>query len=131
MNLGGLIDMKKKVLCVEDNLTNLEIITTILEKMDYEVVVAHEGKSAVTMAKNTLPDVILMDLHLPGMDGVEATYLIKSNPELAHIPVVAITADIYARQDFMDAGGNAYITKPIRSGSLLRTLQQVLGSQQA
>src|SRR5215207_9493082 len=98
--------MSKKILCVEDNAVNSDIISVILEKSGYEVLVVSEGRSAISMALKFKPDLILMDLHLPGMNGVEATQLIKAHEQLAHIPIIAVTADIYARQSFFDAGGN-------------------------
>lgn len=122
--------MGKKVLLVEDNPANQEIVSVILESMDYDVIIANEGGIAITMAQENKPDIILMDLHLTGMDGIEATRFIKQDSELSDIPIIAVTADIYAKREFLAAGGDAYMTKPIRSGALLRTIQQVLSSKQ-
>ena len=116
--------MSKKILCIEDSPVNVEIICAILERLGYEITVASEGYSAIALAKTLNPDLILMDLHLPGIDGIETTRLIKSNEQLSHIPIIAITADIYARNNFLEAGGDVYVTKPIRSGSLLRAIEQ-------
>ena len=117
--------MKKRILCVEDNVDNKLILRTIQESMDYEVLEADEGETALSIVYNNPPNLILTDMHLPGMNGLELTSHIKYDLSLKHIPVIALTADIYARNAFLQTECDAFLTKPIRRGSLLRTVNQV------
>jgi CheY-like chemotaxis protein len=104
-----------RVLLVEDNYDNFEMVRFLLERADYTVVGARNGREAVTAAHEHKPDVILMDLSLPEMDGWEAAREIKSDPEIAGIPLIALTAHTLPgdRQKAMEAGFDNYISKPI------------------
>lgn len=104
-----------KVLLVEDNLLNLELATDLLEACGIEVISANTGEIAVKLAHEQMPDLILMDLSLPGMDGLQATAALKANPQTRLIPVVAVTAHAMKgdEQKALDAGCEGYITKPI------------------
>lgn len=118
--------MTYHILCVEDNENNANIIRKILLNSGYEVSIASEGNEAIKMAKDSKPDLILMDLHLPGMNGLDTTLYIKGCKSLVHIPIIALTADIYSESLFLEAGCDAYISKPIRRKNLLRIIEQVL-----
>ena len=104
-----------KVLLVEDNLLNLELATDLLEACGIEVISANSGEIAVKLAHEQMPDLILMDLSRPGMDGLQATAALKANPQTRLIPVVAVTAHAMKgdEQKALDAGCEGYITKPI------------------
>jgi CheY-like chemotaxis protein len=104
-----------KVLLVEDNYDNYEMVRFLLERAEYTVVGAHTGREAVTAAREHKPDVILMDLSLPELDGWEAAQEIKKDPEIAHIPLIALTAHTLPgdRKKAMEAGFDNYISKPI------------------
>jgi CheY-like chemotaxis protein len=104
-----------RVLLVEDNYDNFEMVRFLLERADYTVVGARNGREAVTAARELKPDVILMDLSLPEMDGWEAAREIKSDPEISGIPLIALTAHTLPgdRQKAMEAGFDNYISKPI------------------
>ena len=121
--------MGKRVLVVEDNSDNRILITDILESLDYEVIVAEDGELGVKMAGEVNPDLILMDLSLPKMDGWTATSKIKSQEHLAQIPVIALTAHAMVgdRERAIEAGCDDYITKPIDLRALATMLQQYLG----
>jgi CheY-like chemotaxis protein len=103
------------VLLVEDNYDNFEMVRFLLERADYTVVGARNGREAVAAARELKPDVILMDLSLPEMDGWEAAREIKSDPEISGIPLIALTAHTLPgdRQKAMEAGFDNYISKPI------------------
>lgn len=118
--------MEQTVLYIEDNLDNVEIVTHILEKEGYTVLVATEGISGILLADEHKPDAIICDLHLPGISGIIVIDQIRKMPELAHTPIIMLTADIYARPQSFDAGADAYINKPIRRNMLLRRLDEVL-----
>lgn len=104
-----------KVLLVEDNSMNLELATDLLEACGIEVISANSGETAVKLAQEQMPNLILMDLSLPGMDGLQATAALKANPETRSIPVVAVTAHAMKgdEQKALAAGCEGYITKPI------------------
>lgn len=121
--------MGKKILVVEDNPDNRILITDVLTSLDYETVVAVDGEEGVDAANQEVPDLILMDLSLPKMDGWTATGHIKSNPNLAHIPVIALTAHAMVgdREKALAAGCDDYISKPIDLRELANKLQEYLG----
>jgi CheY-like chemotaxis protein len=104
-----------KVLLVEDNPMNLELATDLLEACGIEVIAANSGEAAMKLAQEQKPNLILMDLSLPGMDGLQATAALKANPQTRLIPVVAVTAHAMKgdEQKALDAGCEGYITKPI------------------
>lgn len=105
-----------KILVVEDNAVNLELVREILTAEGYEVVEASDGAAGVELSALERPDLILMDLQLPGMDGLEATRRIRSNPALARTPIVALTAHAMGgdEEKAREAGCTGFITKPIR-----------------
>lgn len=121
--------MGKRILVVEDNSDNRILITDVLTSLDYEVIVAIDGEEGVAMAKSEHPDLILMDLSLPKMDGWTATGLIKGQNNLSHIPIIALTAHAMVgdRERALEAGCNDYISKPIDLRELANKLQQYLG----
>lgn len=107
----------KKILLVEDNPMNMELATDLLEVAGYAVVQAGTAEEGVAMAKTETPDLILMDVRLPGMDGLTATGLLKQDPTTQHIPVIALTAQAMKgdQEKALEAGCNGYITKPINT----------------
>lgn len=123
--------MKRKVLLVEDNPQNRYLITFLLQKSGYEVVIAEDGEEAVEAVPQHRPDVILMDVQLPKIDGYEATRRIKSDERFSAIPVLALTAHSMKgdRTKALEAGCDDYITKPVDIDVLLRRIEEVLGPQ--
>ena len=116
------------ILCVEDNETNVFLISRVLRRAGFSVLVARDGEEGVEMAKSNRPGLILMDLTLPGIDGLEATRRIKAAPETETIPVVALSAhseDEKAAQA-RAAGCADYAGKPLDLRALLTTIQTLL-----
>lgn len=113
-----------RVLVIEDNQDNMTLIVDVLISLDYEVLQARDGEQGVAMAQAEIPDVILMDLSLPRMDGWTATRVIKANRNLSHIPIIALTAHAMMgdREKALEAGCNDYISKPINLQELARKL---------
>jgi len=113
-----------KVLLVEDNEMNRDMLSRRLARKGYEVAIAVDGRQGVDMASSETPDVILMDMSLPVIDGWEATRQIKANPALASIPVIALTAHAMAgdREQALGAGCDDYDTKPIELPRLLEKI---------
>ena len=118
-----------KVLLVEDNEMNLDMLSRRLRRKKFEVVTAEDGQTGIEMAVSERPDLILMDMSLPVMDGWEATRRIKANPETRDIPVIALTAHAMAedRQKALAAGCDDYDTKPVELPRLLRKMSEQLG----
>ena len=118
----------KKILVVDDMPDNRELFLQYLED-DYSVVEATNGREAVAMAVEHIPDLILMDLSLPEMTGWEATQLIKKNDSTKKIPVIALTAHAMTgdREKALAAGCDDYLTKPIVASDLLTKVKQFLG----
>lgn len=104
-----------KILLVEDNEMNRDMLSRRLKKKGFEVEIAVDGQEGVDKAKSISPDLILMDLSLPVLDGWGATKAIKANPETSSIPIIALTAHAMAgdREKAMEAGADEYDTKPI------------------
>jgi two-component system, cell cycle response regulator DivK len=107
--------MKGKILVIEDNDQNLYLVTFILEKNGYEVHPAREGQEGVSRADEVGPDLILLDIQLPGMDGYEVARRLRANPRLSTVPIVAVTSYAMAgdRERALAAGCTGYIEKPI------------------
>lgn len=118
----------KRILYVEDNFQNKRLVRKILSAKGYEILEADDGESGVKMAAAEKPDLILMDISIPGIDGIEATRLIKSSEETRHIPVIALTANAMRgdRERFLAAGCDDYLPKPISTPDLLRVIGEHL-----
>lgn len=119
--------MPKKILLVEDNEMNRDMLSRRLAKRNYEVLIAKNGLEGVSIAARSRPDVILMDMSLPIMDGWTATRKIKANPVLASIPIIALTAHamIEDKQKALAAGCDEYQTKPIDFKELLSKIEML------
>ncbi len=117
-----------KILLVEDNEMNRDMLSRRLVRKGYEVVVAVDGQAGVEMAASESPDLILMDMSLPVIDGWEATRRIKGEAATAAIPVIALTAHAMAtdRQKALDAGCDDYDTKPIELQRLLGKIEELI-----
>lgn len=121
----------RTILIVEDNPTNLELAKDLLEASGFVVLSASEAEQGLWLACQSLPDLILMDVSLPGMDGLSATRELKRNPATRHIPVVALTAHAMKgdEQSALDAGCTGYLTKPIATRDFVATLYRWLGDK--
>ena len=117
-----------RILVVEDNPDNITLIADVLSSLDYEVLQATDGEQGVWLAATERPDLILMDLSLPRMDGWTATREIKANPELRAIPIIAVTAHAMVgdRERALAAGCDDYVAKPINLRELANKLNQFL-----
>ena len=110
-----------KILIAEDNEMNRDMLSRRLERRGFTVVMAVDGSEGVAMARSEMPDLVLMDMSLPVMNGWEATRAIRADPATAHLPVIALTAHSMPgdREKAMEAGCNDYDTKPIDLPRLL------------
>ena len=122
---------KAKILYVEDHRGNIYVMQNRLKHWGYEAVVAMDGQLALAMARTHKPDLILMDIQLPGIDGLEATRQIKADPETEDIPVIAVSS--YAMYDDRDkaleAGCDGYFSKPVDFHDLRIRIQSLLGEK--
>jgi PAS domain S-box-containing protein len=125
---SGNKDTPYTILIADDNTANLETIRSYLEGRSYQVSIASNGKIAVDMAIALKPDIILMDIQMPEMDGLTAIKLIRVNPETANIPIIALTALAMSgdREKCIDAGANDYMSKPFRLRTLSNSIQELL-----
>ena len=119
-----------KVLLVEDNEMNRDMLSRRLTRKGYEVVVGEDGEAGVEMATSENPDIILMDMSLPVIDGWEATRRIKADAQTSAIPIIALTAHAMAsdREKAMAAGCDDYDTKPVELARLLEKIEKLLGA---
>ena len=120
--------MSKCILVVEDQADNRRILRDLLVNAGYELIEAESGEEAITAVAARHPDLILMDIQLPVIDGYEATRRIRSNPELKSIPIIAVTSYALAGDEAkaLAAGCTAYITKPFSPRALLGKVQEHL-----
>lgn len=122
-----------KVLVVEDNAANLTLATFLLKSVGHEIISATDAETGVALARSEHPDLILMDIQLPGMDGLEATGLLKSDEATRAIPVVALTALAMKgdEQRIRAAGCDGYIAKPLSYKDFLATIAAQLAKMPA
>jgi len=120
--------MTRTILVVEDQEDNRQILRDLLGSAGFRMVEAHDGEQALAMARSQRPDLILMDIQLPILDGYEATRAIKRDPELKHIPVIAVTSYALSGDEARarEAGCDAYVAKPYSTRHLLAKIGQFL-----
>lgn len=120
--------MSKRILVIEDHEENRRLLRDLLTSVGYELIEAVTGEEGLTSAEAQVPDLILMDIQLPGIDGYETTRRIKANPALRHIPIIAVTSYALSGDDVkaLEAGCDAYVTKPFDPAELLAKIQEYL-----
>jgi two-component system cell cycle response regulator DivK len=120
--------MGKTILIVEDEPKNLKLLRDLLQRFGYEILEALDGEQGVKLAGEKMPDLILMDIMMPKMDGLEATRIIKADEKTKHIPIIALTS--YAmkgdREKTIEAGCDGYIAKPIDIKEVLKAIEHFL-----
>jgi two-component system cell cycle response regulator DivK len=119
-----------RLLYVEDNEMNRDMLSRRLQRRGFEVLIASDGEQGVAMAAAEKPDLILMDMSLPVLDGWQATRRLKAAPDTAGIPVIGLTAHAMAtdRDKCLEAGCDDYDTKPVELGRLLEKIERLLGT---
>jgi len=120
--------MSKRILAIEDHEENRRLLRDLLTSFGYELTEAVTGEEGLTAAVANPPDLILMDIQLPGIDGYETTRRIKADPALRHIPVIAVTSYALSGDDVkaLEAGCDAYVTKPFDPADLLEKIRGYL-----
>ena len=120
-----------KLLLVEDNEMNRDMLSRRLQRRGYEVIMAVDGEEAITLTQSEVPDLILMDMSLPLLDGWEATRRLKAAPQTQSIPIIALTAHAMEgdRDKAIEAGCDDYDSKPIEFPRLLAKIQTLLGEE--
>ena len=120
----------KKILIIEDNLLNLELVTDLLEANGFIVSSAQTAEDGLRIAHELLPDLVLMDFSLPGMDGLCATRLLKADPATRHLAVVGLTANAMKgdEESALEAGCDGYLTKPINTRTFISNVIKFIES---
>jgi CheY-like chemotaxis protein len=121
-----------KILLVEDNEMNRDMLSRRLQRKGYEVVLALDGQSGVEMSQTQAPDLVLMDMSLPVLDGWEATRRLKTDASTRHIPIIALTAHAMSsdREKALEAGCDDYDTKPVELPRLLAKIEALLRARE-
>lgn len=121
--------MSKTVMIVEDNELNMKLFNDLLEAQDYATIQTNNGREALELARNRHPDLILMDIQLPEISGLDVTKQLKADKELAGIPVIAVTAFAMKGDEerIRESGCEAYISKPISVAHFLETVKSYIG----
>lgn len=119
---------EKKILIIEDNELNRKLILSLLEIGNYVVFEAEDAETGIEMAGDVLPDLILMDIQLPGMDGLAATKILQRNDALKNTPIVAVTSYAMSgdEEKAIEAGCVGYITKPIKTRDFLDSISKYM-----
>ena len=119
---------KGNILIVEDNMDNYELVRFVLERNGYNVFLAVNGRDGVDAARLQMPDLIIMDMSMPEMDGWDATTRIKKDSKTKHIPLVALTVHTLPadRKRALDAGVDSYLTKPINMDALIQIVDNLI-----
>lgn len=122
--------MAYRILYVEDNFQNKRLVRKMLQARGFEVLEADDGLTGIELATKERPDLILMDISLPGIDGIEAAQRLKARPDTGPIPIVALTANAMRgdRERFLAAGCDDYLSKPISTVELLKILHRHLSN---
>jgi CheY-like chemotaxis protein len=125
-----MMTVSKKILVVEDDRVSLKLVRDVLQANGYETEEATNGEEAVAKAAELRPDLIVMDIRLPGIDGLEATRRLKGEPSTAAIPIVAVTAQAMPEEQarIMAAGCQAYLPKPLRFTEFVSVVKGLLSS---
>jgi len=124
--------MSKTILIVEDEPKNMKLLRDLLQRFGYEILEASDGEEGVKSAGENIPNLVLMDIMMPKMDGLEATRIIKADAKTKHIPIIALTS--YAmkgdRERTIEAGCDGYIAKPVDILEVLKTIEHFLTMQE-
>ena len=120
---------QKKILLVEDNEFNRKIVHDLLARQPYDLMEAYDGEAGVEAARREKPNLIIMDVQLPKLSGLDATRRIRAEPETARIPIIVVTSFALSGDDkkAMDAGASAYLAKPYSPRQLLDAIKKWLG----
>ena len=123
--------IKARILLIEDNSQNRYLVKFLLEKRGHEVVEAQTGPLGLALASKVRPDLVLLDIQLPGMDGHAVARAFKADPQLNSVPIIAVTsyAMVGDREKCLEAGAEGYIEKPINPDSFAAEVEQFLGPQ--
>ena len=127
---GAVGSMAKKIMIVEDNELNMKLFHDLLKANGFDVVGTRDGRQAVELARGERPDLILMDIQLPEVSGLDVTAWLKDDDELQHIPVIAVTAFAMKGDEerIREGGCEAYISKPISVGKFIETVKHFVGA---
>jgi len=120
---------QKRILLIEDNEFNRKIVRDLLARQPYDLLEANDGEAGVAAARRDRPDVIVMDIQLPKLSGLDATRAIRADPDTAKIPIIVVTSFALSGDDkkAMDAGASAYLAKPNSPRQLLDTIRKMAG----
>ncbi len=118
--------MAQTVLYIEDNEVNSDIGKRILEREGYTIHLCDNGPDGIQMAQDIVPDLLLVDLHLPGMNGFEITKQLRAIETLNDTKIMIVTADIYSREEGINAGADEFMAKPIRRKTFLKKVHEIL-----
>jgi len=123
--------MAKTILIVEDEPRNLKLLRDLLQRFGYETLEATDGEQGVELASARIPNLILMDIMMPKMDGLEATRIIKTDPKTKHIPIIALTSFAMKgdRERTLEAGCDRYIAKPIDIQEVIEAVEHFLSGK--
>lgn len=122
--------MKSKVLIIEDNIQNMYMLAFLLEHNNYEVIQAYTGEDGITIAKKVKPDIILLDIQLPGMDGYTVTRKLREFQEIKDTPIIAVTsfAMLGEKEKAIEAGANGYIEKPVDPENFIMKMTKIINN---
>lgn len=118
--------MSKTILYVEDNEDNVQLVRAIGESAGYTIHIAYDGNAGIALAKQESPDLIIIDYHLPGMNGIQLIEKLREDDATADIPMMMLTADLYSYPEAVEMGVTDFLSKPIRRKMFLNRVERIL-----
>ena len=118
--------MAQTILYIEDNQVNMDLVQALSESAGYEFLGAYSGQEGIDLAQERLPDLIVCDYHLPYMNGHEVVRALRANEQTKHIPIMMLTADLYAYPESVELGVDDYLNKPIRRNMFIHRVKKIL-----
>lgn len=118
--------MSQTILYIEDNEANVDLVKAIGEGAGYTMLVAYSGQEGIQLAQEQMPDLIVCDYHLPGMNGLDVVRALRADDTTKSIPIMMLTADLYSYPDSMELGVDDYLNKPIRRNMFLNRVNRIL-----
>lgn len=121
--------MSKTILYIEDNDDNVQLVKALSESAGYSILIAYDGKEGLKIAQEEIPDLVIVDYHLPYMNGADVARALRENDITKHIPIIMLTADLYSYPEAVEIGIEDYLNKPIRRNMFISRVERIFNPE--